>query len=430
MRRSLRYRWIAAVILFLSAWAAQAQTDGTYSGYSPYSVFGPGMLHPGGTAWNRGMGGVGVAARSHRFINTLNPASVTARDSLSFMANMGLAGRTAYFSEDSKKALNTTVNLNDVVISFPMWRHTAMMVGLVPVTDVGYKITSTELDVYTGNHTFTSVGNGGMYQVFAAAAVTFWDRLSLGAQFNYDFGNINKKASDVYEDDSYLNAASGDSLQVYNMSAKFGLQYEQPVGKSSFITLGATYQLSTKITGYSIHYRELGSYARDRVATLLGESNLSMGDELSVGLSYRKADSFLVEVDYSRTDWSRSGMDQVRGFSNVGQSVFAPSIGQAFRAGVEFTPNRNDIRYYMRRCTYRVGAYFDQSYFTVDGAHVNAVGLTLGMTLPVFRGYNGITVGLDFGRRGLSASQLKENYMGFSLGFNVYDIWFQKRPYE
>ncbi len=75
------------------------------------------------------MGGVGVAARSHRFINTLNPASVTARDSLSFMANMGLAGRTAYFSEDSKKALNTTVNLNDVVISFPMWRRGRYLLG-------------------------------------------------------------------------------------------------------------------------------------------------------------------------------------------------------------------------------------------------------------------------------------------------------------
>ena len=155
-----------------------------------------------------------------------------------------------------------------------------------------------------------------------------------------------------------------------------------------------------------------------------------MGDEMSFGLSYRNSDSFLVEFDYTRTDWSRSGMDQVRGFSNRGESIFSQSVGQSFRAGFEFTPNRNDIRYYMRRCTYRAGAYFDQSYYTVDGAHVNAIGVTVGMTLPVFRGYNGITIGLDFGRRGLQKSQLNENYMGFSVGFNVFDIWFQKRPYE
>ena len=407
-----------------------AQTEGTYSGYSPYSVFGPGSLHQGGTAWNRGMGGVGIAARSHRFVNTMNPASVTARDSLSFMANLGVSGQTSYIAEGSKKNLNTTVNINDFVISFPMWRHTAFMVGLVPVSDVGYRISSTEMNVYTGNHTFTSQGNGGIYQAFAAAGVTLWDRLSLGAQFNFNFGNINKTASDVYEDDSYRNSSSGDSLQVRNLSAKLGLQYEQPIGKSSFITLGATYKFATRISGYSIHYRELGTYAREHSSTTLEESNLSMGDEMAFGLSYRNGDSFLVEVDYSRTDWSRSGMDQVRGFSSRGESVFAPSIGQSFRAGFEFTPNRNDIRYYMRRCTYRAGAYFDQSYYTVDGAHVNSIGVTLGMTLPVFRGYNGITIGLDFGRRGLHKSQLNENYMGFSVGFNVFDIWFQKRPYE
>ena len=58
------------------------------------------------------------------------------------------------------------------------------------------------------------------------------------------------------------------------------------------------------------------------------------------------------------------------------------------------------------------------------------MGVTLGTTIPVFRGYNGITVGLDFGLRGLATSQVKEKYFGFNLGFNVFDIWFQKRTYD
>jgi hypothetical protein len=155
-----------------------------------------------------------------------------------------------------------------------------------------------------------------------------------------------------------------------------------------------------------------------------------MGDELGVGVSYRKGDSFLAEIDYTRTNWSNSKIDKVKGFSNVGDVVFAPSVGQSVRAGVEFTPNRNDIRYFLRRCTYRVGAYYDQSYYTVDGAHVNSLGVTLGMTLPVFRWYNGLSVGFEFGRRGLATSQVKENYFGFNLGFNIFDIWFQKRAYQ
>ncbi len=423
-------RFLIVVVLLSCAWAAKAQTDGTYSGFSPYSVFGVGQMHQPGTAWNRSMGGVGIAARSNRYVNILNPASITARDSLSFMADFGLSGRISLFTEGDKKALNTTFSIDDFVISFPLWKHTAMMLGVTPVSDVGYNISYTEMDVDTGYRTFTSSGNGGIYQIFGAFAGTLWNRLSLGAEINYRFGNINKKASTSYDESSMRDMASGDSLQVNNFTARLGVQYEHPLTHSTSLTVGATYKFSTKLNGYSIHYEERGSYDRRRTSAALGEKSMKMGDELGIGISYRNTDRFLVELDYTRTDWSRSRLDEVKGFSNVGDVTFSQSVGQAVRAGVAFTPNRNDIRYFMKRCTYRAGAYFDQSYYTVDGAHVNAVGITLGMTVPVFRGYNGITVGLDFGRRGLATSQVKETYFGFNLGFNVFDIWFQKRPYE
>lgn len=418
------------MLLFAAAGSASAQTDGTYSGFSPYSVFGVGQLHQSGTAWNRGMGGVGIAARNNRYVNIMNPASVTARDSLSFMSDFGLGGRMSVFQEGSKRAANTVFNIDDFVISFPMWRNTAFMAGLRPMSDVGYKISASEVDVESGTQTFVSAGNGGIYQFFAAAGITLWDRLSLGAQFNYNFGNINKKAALGYSDASFRSSSSGDSLQVRSVSAKLGLQYAQPLSKSSSLTFGATYELGSRMKGYSIHYRELGSYDRTRSSASLDEKKLMLGDELGLGIAYKYGDKFMAEFDYTRSGWANSKLDQVSGFSNVGESVFAPAVGQSFRAGLEYTPNRSDIRYYFRRVTYRAGAYFDQSYYTVDGAHVNAVGVTLGMTLPVFRWYNGISLGVDLGRRGLAASQVKENYFGFSVGFNVFDIWFQKRPYE
>ncbi len=430
MFRSFINRVAVTLLLLFSGWTLAAQTDGTYSGFSPYSVFGVGQLHQPGTAWNRSMGGVGIAARNNRYINILNPASMTARDSLSFMADFGLGGRISLFSEGNKKALNTTFNIDDFVMSFPLWKHTAAMVGITPISDVGYKIVYAEMDPDAQYRTFTSKGNGGIYQVFAAFAGTFWNRLSIGAQANYCFGNINKQATVDYDVESFRDIASGDSLQVNNFTAKLGIQYEQPLTTGHALTFGATYKFSTKINGHTMHYEERGAYDRVSTTSQLGDKGLYMGDELGVGISYRNTDKLLIEVDYTRTDWSRSGMDLVRGFSNVGAVAFAPSVGQAVRAGFAYTPNRNDIRYFMRRCTYRAGAYFDQSYYTVGGEHVNAVGITLGMTIPVFRWYNGVTVGLDFGRRGLASSQVKETYFGFNIGINIFDIWFQKRPYE
>ena len=78
---------------------AYAEDGGSYAGFTPYSVFGIGELAMPGTAYNKTMGGVGIASRNHRFVNTLNPASITARDSLSFMADMGLGGRMSLFRE-------------------------------------------------------------------------------------------------------------------------------------------------------------------------------------------------------------------------------------------------------------------------------------------------------------------------------------------
>ncbi len=431
MFRRLISSWFVAVALLLcGSFAASAQTDGTFSGFSPYSVFGIGQMHQPGTAWNRSMGGVGIAARSNRYINILNPASMTARDSLSFMADFGLGGRISLFQEGSKKTLNTTFNIDDFVMSFPLWKHTAFMVGVTPISDVGYNISYSEMDVDSGYRTFSSVGNGGIYQVFAAFSATFWNRLSLGVEGNYRFGNINKKASITYDDSSFRNMASGDSLQVNNFTAKLGLQYEQPLTRGTYLTIGATYKFATGITGYSIHYEERGSYDRRHTSAEISQSGLRMGDEIGVGISFRNTDKLLIEVDYTHTDWTKSNFHNVKGFSNVGDVVFMEDVGQSFRAGFAYTPNRNDIRYFMRRCTYRAGAYFDQSYYTVDGQHVNAIGVTFGMTVPVFRWYNGVTVGLELGRRGLATSQVKETYFGFNLGMNVFDIWFQKRPYE
>jgi len=385
-------------------------------------------MHVAGTSWNKGMGGVGIAARNNRFINTLNPASVTARDTLSFMADFGLNGRISTYREGDKKSVNTTFCIDDFVISFPMWNHTAFMLGLTPYSDVGYKVYTQTMDVNTQGQSFLTNGKGGLYHLFAAAGVTLWNRLSLGAQANYYFGNIVKSSSWAADDTSYQSFTYGDSLQVNNVNARFGLQYEQPLGSSSKLTLGATYQLSTKIFGYGNHYYSLGSYYRNRESKNL--EGLRMGDQLGVGLSYKQADVWSVEVDYTRSNWTNSGFENVRGFSAMGILPFASSVGQNIRIGGEFTPNRSDIRYFLRRCTYRAGVYWDQSYYTVNGSHVNEWGITAGMTIPVFRWYNGLSVGLEFGRKGLEASQIKQTFFGFSLGMNVFDIWFQKPKYE
>ena len=79
------------ITFFLILCVSSFAQDGTYGSYSPYSIYGIGDISKEGTAYNKSMGGVGIATRNRRFINYLNPAAVTARDSLAFMADFGLS---------------------------------------------------------------------------------------------------------------------------------------------------------------------------------------------------------------------------------------------------------------------------------------------------------------------------------------------------
>ena len=170
---------------------------------------------------------------------------------------------------------------------------------------------------------------------------------------------------------------------------------------------------------------------RHREINLSEGNKIRFGDELGFGLSYRSGEKWSAEIDYVRSDWRNSGFETVNGFSNVSAYTFTSGVAQSFRAGFEMTPNRNDIRYRWKRCTYRAGAYYEQSYYRLDGKSVDSFGITLGATIPVFQGYNGITVGLDIGKKGTVANNgIRENYFGLNIGFNIFDIWFVKQRYD
>ena len=75
--------------------------------------------------------------------------------------------------------------------------------------------------------------------------------------------------------------------------------------------------------------------------------------------------------------------------------------------------------------------YYDQAYYKLDGNTVGSVGITFGVTLPVFQWYNGLTLGIDLGQKGgMNGNMTRERYAKFVVGFNLHDLWFRKPQYE
>ncbi len=430
---------VLSLAIFLVISVCASAQDGTYGAYSPYSIYGIGDLSKEGTAYNKSMGGTGIATRNRRFINYLNPAAVTARDTLAFMADFGLVQKNTLYHQGDLRSANNTFNIYNLVMSFPVYKSSAFMVGITPYSDVGYDFSSIETnpDIIgnTGNITYDSYGTGSVYQAFVGAGVTFWKKLSVGAEMIYYFGNIDKVTNMNYSDDSYRSVNSGNELNIKGLTGKFGLQYEQKLGNDVSVIVGATYRLGSKMKGYSTSFR----YANQSSVTdslkhtvdTLSAVGVRFGDELGVGISVKKGEKWSAEFNYVRSDWRNSKFDSTPGFVVSGDSRFSSTVSQSFRAGFEIVPNRNDIRYYFKTCAYRIGAYYDQSYYKLDGNNVNSMGITLGITLPVFKWYNGISLGVDLGQKSSTRNNMiRERYAMFVVGFNIHDIWFRKVQYN
>lgn len=405
---------------------AKADDNGAFSGYAPYSIYGVGDLFSGGSAYNMTMGGVGIASRNNRFVNTLNPAAVTARDSLAFMSDFSLYQNNKIFRQGSQYGVSNLVNINDIVISFPLFNHTAMMLGIKPYSSTGYDFSHYDvIPGMKGNLLHSYSGQGSLYQVFASFGVNLFKNLNLGAEYIHYTGNLKKTYTQKFSDAAAIGIDKTEESILSANSAKFGIQYEQPVGKKLKFVLGATYKLDARLNGYVNTTEKNGSIVTRTVSDTLAYRTepLRLAAEAGIGLAVVYNRNFRAEVDYSRSDWSKAGFGTM--------DLFTPSTAESYRIGFEYIPRPNDVRYYRNIIAYRAGAYFNKEYYRVNGQPVYARGLTFGVTLPVFQWYNGLTLGFEIGQRGsLKNDLVRETYFNFSLGINLFDIWFQQYRYE
>lgn len=423
---------IIAFLVFASVFVAKAQTTDALGTYTPYSLFGIGDMEKQGTAFNKGMGGIGVGVRDNRFINYSNPASITERDTLSFMLDFGLNQKNFYNTDGDVESAYNTANMQNIIFTAPLYKKSALMVGITPYSSVGYKFQSVETDPNLvskyGNIVYQKYGTGSVSQLFAGAAMNLSKNFSVGAEFIYYFGALNRYSNVLFSSDaSVRDINTGWDYDISAISARVGAQYFANIAKNTVLTIGATYRFESNMDGDFTRYACTTSSSQIDTVTISTTPGyeVQIPTEFSAGFSIKKRDKWMFGFDYVRQDWSKSFFGETPGVD------FKPSVSSSMRAGFEYIPNRYDIRYYMKRVTYRIGAYYDKTYVNINGNQVNAAGITLGMSMPIFRWYNAVTWSVDLGQRGsLENDMVRERYIQFNLNFNLHDMWFIKKRYQ
>lgn len=420
-------------LALLTASANYAQTTDALGTYTPYSIFGIGDIAKQGTALNRGMGGIGVGLSTNKFINHLNPASIVNRDTLSFMLDFGVEQKNIYNSNGNLNSAYNVFNMHNLIITAPIMKKSALIMGITQFSDVGYKFEKTETDPLIvsqmGDVKYQIYGTGGISKAFIGGAYGILPGLSLGLEGVYYFGTIDRNSAIIFNSSSdYRNIVTGFDYIVGAFSGKLGVQYSKTFENSLSLTAGATYSLKTKLKGDMTRFSmsESVSGVIDTMTFVVNkDTKLDIPAELAFGFTLSKNDKWLIGADYIRQDWSKSN------FASNSSIAFKPVVSNSYRIGGEYTPNRFDIRYFLKRCTYRAGLYYENTYMNVAGKQINSMGITLGMSLPIYQLNNAIGVAVDFGQRGsLKNNLVRERYVNFVINIHLHDIWFQKFRYD
>lgn len=418
-------------MVLLSALAISGQLTAQNRISSPYSRFAVGDLLPNNGVFNMAMGGISNGVYSPYFINTANPASYAAFDSLSFIFNAGVYSKQSeLITRDLTQSANYT-SLGSLLFGFPVTRWWKSSFGLMPYSMVGYKMLESQIDENAGKVNFLFEGNGGINQAYLGNSFSLNRNLSVGFNLSYLFGTIDKSRADEFPDSIYkLNYKSLNSAKIHDVCLNYGIHYHRQSKNGMQYNAGLVFSNQSKISvsenrlDYLYFKSSTGvDIPTDTVLNLnTVKGHFLLPSTLGAGFSFGITDRWLIGSDIHWQQWEK--------YSYFGVN---DSLRNSLRIslGGSFTPSVSTVSGYWQRITYRGGFRYYNSYLELRGERINEFGISLGVGLPIPRTRSTVNLAAEFGSRGTTTNNLiKESFVKFTLGLSIFERWFIIKKYD
>ncbi|HJA98492.1 MAG TPA: hypothetical protein H9779_02685 [Candidatus Alistipes avicola] len=436
---------VLAMIIPCAAWGQSSSTNA----FSPYSMYGLGELQTPGTLRTRSMGGVGIGMRSTSSINLLNPASYSVVRPKSFVFDFGVEGQCFYnaqkYGGQTLKTSNYTFNFHDIAFQMPLARRVGLGFSLTPYSSVGYRMkheeTSDDIWGNIGRVQYQWEGDGDVTEVKLGVGWEIIPGLSIGAALQYYWGDIDRTyktaiLENIVGGDQIASASGVENYSISRLKGQFGLQWSPIYNRRRILTIGATYDiggnLNPKVTKSVTTGDVITSVAKGDTVRL----DLKLPRQIAVGIYYTTP-KIAVGADYVYQNWRGSNSRIVE--RAAGGFDVAYRNTSTFKVGVEYTPNRGDIRSVLKRWSYRAGVRYGTFNQTFGGLNVNEYAVTLGVGIPLrIMGSSAIDLGVELGQRGSfdrineQIGLVKQTYFKFSIGITMFgeDYWFVRPKYD
>ncbi len=434
---------LVVILITILSFQSYAQ-EGTAS---PYSFYGIGSLRFKGTVENRSMGGMSVYLDSIH-INLKNPAAYVGKNMEAFPFE-GKSRPVKYTVGGSYTSLNlesnavtekaNTATFDYFALAIPLGKF-GFGFGAMPFTSVGYKLEDIDENGVAQNQ---YSGEGGLNRVYAGLGYQITDKLAIGVDINYNFGNIQNKAlAFLYDNEGNLlqyQTREDNRSDLSGLNFNLGLSYKTMVTDKLELSATATYTPESNLTSDNVRSfstitinqftgREalVNVIDADLAQDNLEKTDLTLPSRLSVGAGIGQPRKWFVGAEYTYQNTSA--------FANpifdINNSNFENSSGIAI--GGFYIPNYNSFTGYFKRVVYRAGFRYEGTGLNINNESINEFGISFGVGLPVGNVFpSNINIGFEYGQRGTTNQNLiKEDFISLNFSLSLNDRWFKKREYN
>lgn len=430
-----------SIILFALVISINVVSFGQSSINSPYTRYGIGEIDRNGFNHSKAMGGISTGLRKSNQINYMNPAALSAQDTMSFIFDIGIKGFTNNLQSKNNSLTYKNVTFDHIAISFPVKRWWYASIGITPYSKVGYNVQQYTTHPYfdTVRTYYDNVGNGGLNQLYVGNSFKIGTNFSVGFNYNYIFGTIERYNQTYLDILGSYTTVNYDKYTLKKSTFDFGVQYHTDLFNDYFLVLGATFsnkimfsaeQESVEFGADNFRLSDISviDYVdiTNSLDTLSTSNNNNYKIEIparySIGFSTGIKDKLIIGFDYSHQDWS-----DIESFSEIDSYT----LGQSFNMGLEYVPNKFALRNYLKHISYRAGFFYDKSYIKINNKQINNYGITFGLGLPIVNAKTRINLSYTYGSRGTTTNGLvEENYSLIGVNLTLYDFWFIKRKFQ
>ncbi|MDR3665715.1 MAG: hypothetical protein P4L35_02620 [Ignavibacteriaceae bacterium] len=401
---------ISLLALFQTAVAQQG---------SVYTRYGLGDVQSTYSARRLGMGELGTSVADEDFIGTLNPAgwNMLKMTRIEF----GVAYNGLFVNDNIQKKYYASTQVTGFTMAFPVSSTYGIGValGIIPVTDVNYQVTThnTDPNPIVGDYDLSYIGSGGLSKVFIGSSYRLPFDLSIGAEFDYYFGNINYSSSAVFTGSNNITSGFNKKYRPKAIGITLGLISPDLLKASSSFFSDLHIGVSANLIFNSTIDSLLTSSSSVRVDTINYYSyGMKIPNRINAGASVILNKRFLVSLDYSYQPWSEFTINNMKPGFMRNLSMMS--------AGFEYRPVKELGGSFFDFVIFRGGLSYEQTQYFINNTGINQYSAYGGCSFPISL-QNTIDVGVQYYIRGQVTNDLiKENGIKVAFGISFGDIWF------